>query len=279
MSEVKWDKFESIAIEYRREMTMYLEKTISLANERVLSPQDADNFKNDTRTAGYARKFLSHEISLLITKAHIHLLTVRYANKKNNLHSLAIHLRVVLECAGQIVRKFNNFSNKNPNEFFIRVSEYQTIMHNMTGRIPNIKDKKTHLSFVRNTAEDHRAGLASDLKVKIPKIRWRSSEAVNHLEFGNGWYDHISRYFFHSGIEDLKSTSYTGGVLSNNRPFDTYMFAFFLDYLVHQSLVMVLAAETLEPDDCLFQKSAELIKEKKERSSYYKKELDKCKVK
>ncbi len=278
MSEVKRDKFESIVIEYRREMTMYLEKTISLTNERVLSPQEAGGFKHDTQIEGQVRRFISHEISLLLTKAQTHLLAVHYANKKSNLHSLAIHLRVVLECAGQVVRKFDNFSEKNFDEFFIRVSEYQTVMHNMTGRIPNIKDKKIHLSSIGDTVEEHRTGLASDLSVKPPRIKWRHSEAVNHLEFGNGWYEHISRYFFHSGIEGLRSTSYTGGVLSNNRPFDTYMFAFFLDYLVHQSLVMVLAAEALEPDDCLFQKIVELSKEKKERSSYYKKKLDKCKV-
>ncbi len=279
MVQVKWDKFEILSIKYRQVMTTCLEKVILLMKKRILSPQKVDEFQRKMQVEEFARKFSLYEDSLLITKAHIHLLTAQYANKKDNIHSLAIHLRVVLECAGQIARKVHNIASKNPNESSIRLSEYQIVMSRMTWHIPNLEDKKVHLSSIRDTVADLHADFASFMNVNVPITKWRYSETVNHLEFGNNWYNHISKYFCHSDIKDLKSTSYTGGVLTNNLPFDIYMFAFLLDYLVHQSLVMIMNSAVLESDDCLLNKSAKLLTKKKTKSSYYNKELNKCKRK
>ena len=44
--------------------------------------------------------------ALLLRKARIHTVAVLLANETNNLHSLAVQMRPVLECAGQVVFYF-----------------------------------------------------------------------------------------------------------------------------------------------------------------------------
>ena len=46
--------------------------------------------------------------ALLLRKARIHTLATLSANDSNNLHSLAVQMRPVLECAGQVVFTFWN---------------------------------------------------------------------------------------------------------------------------------------------------------------------------
>ena len=45
---------------------------------------------------------------LLLRKARIHASAVLRANESNNLHSLAVQMRPVLECAGQVVFFFHH---------------------------------------------------------------------------------------------------------------------------------------------------------------------------
>ena len=46
--------------------------------------------------------------ALLLRKARIHAVAVLRANETSNLHSLAVQMRPVLECAGQVVFLFQN---------------------------------------------------------------------------------------------------------------------------------------------------------------------------
>ena len=48
--------------------------------------------------------------ALLLRKARIHTVAVLRANETNNLHSVAVQMRPVLECAGQIVFLFHNLT-------------------------------------------------------------------------------------------------------------------------------------------------------------------------
>ena len=47
----------------------------------------------------------------LLRKAKIHMVAVLRANETNNMHSLAVQMRPVLECAGQVVLIFHNLTN------------------------------------------------------------------------------------------------------------------------------------------------------------------------
>ena len=46
--------------------------------------------------------------ALLLRKARLHSVAVRRANETSNVHSLAVQMRPVLECAGQVVFVFHN---------------------------------------------------------------------------------------------------------------------------------------------------------------------------
>ena len=46
--------------------------------------------------------------ALLLRKARVHTIAVLRANESSNLHSLAVQMRPVLECAGQVVFFFHN---------------------------------------------------------------------------------------------------------------------------------------------------------------------------
>ena len=51
----------------------------------------------------HAEVHVRNECGLLLRKAQFHMIAVLRANKSSNLHSMAIHMRVVLECAAQVV--------------------------------------------------------------------------------------------------------------------------------------------------------------------------------
>ena len=115
-----------------------------------------------------------------------------------------------------------------------------------------------------------------DMDATVKKTTWNYSETVNDLEHKN-WYKHISQNFFHSDTASLKSNFlFNGGVSSINHPMAIYSFAVFLDYLVHQSLVMILYISFFDSSKDALDKYIQLIEEKKEFSNYYKRELDQC---
>ena len=108
MSETNPKRFKEVATNYRREMSSYLDQIILIIKRKRMSPEEFANFRVDeekfrSKEMESAQKLISYQWNLLLTKAHIHLMAILYANKSSNIHSLAIHARIVLECAGQIV--------------------------------------------------------------------------------------------------------------------------------------------------------------------------------
>ena len=105
MTKTKEEKQEETVVSYRKKMEGYLDQILSILKERELSPEQIKQWRLD----GYnfnskkGNSFFLNECLLLTTKAFLHLKAIKLANQTNNLHSLAVHARVVLECAGQIV--------------------------------------------------------------------------------------------------------------------------------------------------------------------------------
>ena len=276
MSKIKQEKLEKISKEYRQDMEVCLKKTMFIIKEETLSYKDIeDNLRENPA------KLLSCQCANLLTKAHIHLIAAQEANARSNLHSLAVHMRVVLECAGLIMQIVESINKKDINFYSIQFADYKTVMSRMTKNVIRTEDKKAYLASLKNSMKDY-VSFASKENIKIKKIVWHYSKTVKHLEFGKNWYDHISKHFVHSDIESLKSISHTGGVLSNNALDDIYMFAFFLDYLTHQTLVMAMYVEAyveeLASEDYRFNKLVELMERKKERSNFYKNKIAKYDV-
>ena len=97
----------SIVSDYRRTMAMYLVESFR-AIQQLLSEADFGESvphvfgqPTDENVAVSVR----NECGLLIRKAQMHVNAALRADKSNNLHSLGVHMRVVLECVAQVVSK------------------------------------------------------------------------------------------------------------------------------------------------------------------------------
>ena len=95
----------STVSDYRRTMASYLAQSFRMIRQ-LLSEADFGEsvphvfgIPTDDNVAVSGR----NECGLLIRKAQMHINAALRANNDNNLHSLAVHMRVVLECVAQVV--------------------------------------------------------------------------------------------------------------------------------------------------------------------------------
>ena len=181
------------------------------------------------------------EGAVLLRKARIHTVAVLRANEINNLHSLAVQMRPVLECAGQAAFQFRTLfvapdvlmsqekaiamlgSRRN-------ADLYQTLRRVSKGRInpKELREMATH-------AEADAAAKFGAAKPKKQKT-WSLNQAdkVVPLAGGRAWYDYLSEHFSHSRVADWKGLSLRGGVISVNRVEDEFAFLGLMSYLVEQ---------------------------------------------
>lgn len=169
--------------------------------------------------------------ALLLHKAVIHTKGVLSANDANNLHSLAVQMRPVLKCAGQIKRVIHNLLIEPKHirdvQEFIERDYLGTFVR--AGAIQGIYDQ------LLNDISRAREGFGDAPLRKLRSIR--QEEKVVVLEGGRGWYKHLTENFCH-GDGNWKEQSWLGGVVSTNTPQDEFTFAGHMDYLVEQSAVM-----------------------------------------
>lgn len=156
----------------------------------------------------------------LLHKARIHGRAVLRANKTNNVHSLAVQMRPVLECAGQVVRIFHHLiiaprllmeperAGRLITDYLDR-DYYDTLMRAM-------KDNTIHSKLLQTISEAAEAA-AMEFGMPKPKVGkgkpLKQVDKVAMLSGGPGWYDHLSDYFCH-GKANWKGPSWQGGVTS-----------------------------------------------------------------
>lgn len=175
--------------------------------------------------------------ALLMRKARLHMIAMQYANENNNVHSLAVQMRPVLECADQVVFVFHNLIiEREYGEGMIRrclnKDFYQTIIRMTKGEVDNEQ-------LIKMISE------ASGMPVKevVRKKRRSKNRNIKHadkmtdFEDSKGWHDYLSKYFRHNG-HDWKGDSWRGGVNSINTDRDKFTFASLMDYLVNRVAVM-----------------------------------------
>ena len=198
---------------------------------------------------------------LLVRKAHLHVAAALRANQSNNMHSLAAQMRPALECAGQVVTTMKNLRDGSSKaresvmrrakaDFFqtaTRVGRGQLDPRKILEENPNIQLASHHMDPVKG--------------------RINLQDAVKDLKFGEWWYQHLSRSFYHSGVCELKGDSFYGGVRSTNWAGDQIAFALFMHYLIDQVLLMILYAAMCPPvskekEQC-YKKAGALAKEKR----------------
>ena len=175
--------------------------------------------------------------ALLLRKARLHMIAMQYANENNNVHSLAVQMRPVLECADQAVLIFHNLiiareHGESSVRSYLNKDYYQTIIRMTKGEVD-------HEELIKKISE------ASGMPVKevVRKKRRHKDRKLKHadkmtdFEGSKGLYDYLSKHFRHDDL-DWKGDSWRGGVNSINTYRDKFTFAGLMDYSVKRVAVM-----------------------------------------
>ena len=189
------------------------------------------------------------EGAVLLRKARIHTVAVLRANETSNLHSFAVQMRPVLECAGQVVFRFRTLfiapgvlmsKEKAITTLGTRVNAdfYQTILRATKGR-SNSKELRD-MATKTNVTVAEKFGAAKPKKQKT----WRLNNAdkVEPLADGRAWYDYLSEHFSHGRVTNWRGLSWQGGVISMDRVEDELAFMELMAYLVVQVAEMNASA-------------------------------------
>ena len=169
--------------------------------------------------------------AVLLCKAKIRMIAVLRANANRNVHSLAVQMRPVLECAGQVVLVFHNLLIE-PERGVRVVLNYMNADYYRT-MIGLTKGEASHEQLLGRISE-----LNELSQEEVGKGRsLRQSDKVAQLTDGKEWYNFLSERFCH-GKADWKGFSWQGGVRSMDTVEDGYTFAGLMDYLVNQVVVM-----------------------------------------
>ena len=183
--------------------------------------------------------------ALLLRKARIHTVAVLRANETNNLHSLAVQMRPVLECAGQVVFYFHNLviapdllmALERALEILgnrLNADHYQTLRARTKGKV-----SPEELREVEAQAEEAAAAFIGAPKPKRREgRRLNQSDKVAMLQGGQELYRYLSDHFSHGKVANWRGLSSQGGVISINRVEDEFAFLSSMDYLVNQVAIM-----------------------------------------
>ena len=187
--------------------------------------------------------------ALLLRKARIHTVAVLRANETSNLHSLAVQMRPVLECAGQVVFFFHNLliapkllmAPERARELVgnrVNADHFQTLLSRSGGKVSD-KELRNELREVEARAEEAAAAFFGAPKPKRRKERrLYQADKVATLNGGQNWYRYLSEHFSHGNVADWRGLSYRGGVMSIDRVEDEFAFMGLMDYVVNQVAVM-----------------------------------------
>ena len=189
------------------------------------------------------------EGALLLRKARIHTVAVLRANENSNLHSLAAQMRPVLECAGQVVFRFQNaiiapnvlMSPESAAEKLgkrLNADFYQTLRNRTRGQV----SRKELLEIATQARSDAAASVGAPTPKRQKSWSLRHTDKVTILPKGHAWHNYMSNHFTHGNLADWKGMSWRGGVISIDRVEDQFAFLGLMSYLADQVALMNAAA-------------------------------------
>ena len=231
-----------IAIEvgrYRVCMAELLEESVSVVGEteRWLdvpvdgNPESLQNVLKEDSTGAFRI-----QCALFLHKSRLHMRAMLRANSRNSIHSLAVQMRPILECAGQVVHVFGNLTTAPKETGTKAVLEYfNSDFYQAT--IGLTKGDIGHVELLKTISD---ASTMSGTNVRGGR-RMRQSDKVAALRGGKAWHRYLSDHFCHGNKTDWSGASWQGGVGPSDLASD-FTLAGFMDYLVEQVAVMNLHA-------------------------------------
>ena len=216
------------------ELTRYRTCVATLLAKLIAVTQELEARMNAASHAG------ARAHALLLRKARIHIYAILRANKTDNPHSLAVQMRPVLECAGQVVFIFHNLIiaprlEMTPERAWRIVDDrqnaeyYRAVMGLTSGQV-GLEQVLDELASMEEKITGKRG---KRRKWKAP----RQIDKVEKLVGGAAWYRYLSEYFCH-GRAEWENGSWFGGVVSMKTVLDEFLFAGLMDCLTEQVAVM-----------------------------------------
>ena len=153
-------------------------------------------------------RFVLYFQGLSLLKARIHIAAVLRANEQNNVHSLGVHARVLIECAAEVVVMGHAAVQRTPKalERVLNAQEFDT--HQLLRRITRGQISSEELEASTTRAREG-IGLFDGKQPRGTTI----ADRVSILAEGKAWYDYLSRGFCDSGVDALRKSPGSGGVL------------------------------------------------------------------
>ena len=153
-------------------------------------------------------RFTLYFEGLCLPKAGIHMTAVLRANEQNNIHSLGVHARVLIECAAELVSVGHAAVEGTPKalERVLNAQEFDT--HQLLRRITRGQVSREELEASTTRAREG-IGLFDGKQPRGTTI----ADRVSILTQGKVWYDYLSRGFCDSTVDALRKSPGSGGVL------------------------------------------------------------------
>ena len=188
-------------------------------------------------------------VALLLRKARIHTVAAVRANMTSNLHSLAVQMRPVLECAGQVVFFFYHTviapdllmsaeSAMSEVDSRLNADFYQTFLKATRGRITYKELRQMATQMGEDAAKAF--GMPNPKKQRSWKLR--QVDKMTTLVNGREWYSHLSENFCHATIVDRRGLLWGGNIALKEVFQDQFTFLTFMNYLLEQVVFMNSAA-------------------------------------
>ncbi len=187
--------------------------------------------------------------ALLLRKARIHTDAVLRANETSNLHSLAVQMRPVLECAGQVVFLFRNTIIA-PDLLMSRERAVEVVGARLDNdhfhtfrRLTKGQVSPEELREVEAQAQEAAAlAVGATKPQRRKKRRFTQADKVAPLPKGSEWYSYLGEHFGHGRAADWRGLPWRGAVISMDTVQDQFAFLGFMNYLVDQVARMNAAA-------------------------------------
>ncbi|MCY4112591.1 MAG: hypothetical protein OXG33_01460 [Chloroflexi bacterium] len=190
-------------INHFEEAPTLLQETLAEVNNDEIFPGDLGQASDEElgRSALYVE---SH----CLLKAGIHIAAVFRANEQNNVHSLGVRARVLIECAAELMLMGHSAVEGTP-EMLNRILnlqefDWQQLMRRIT--VGQISRQELEASTTRA-----REGIGL-FDGKQPKKR-TIADRVSALTQGKMWYDYLSCCFCDGKVDPLRMSPGSGGVL------------------------------------------------------------------
>ena len=218
-------------INHLEEAQGLLQRTLAEINLDDLAPNDLGEVSDEN-----LERFALYSEGLCLLKARIHIAAVQRANEQNNVHSLGVHARVLIECAAEVALLAHAAVDDTPEMLnrVLNLQEYDS--RELLRRITRgqISGQEIEESITRAREG---IGLFDGKQPKKRTIAYR----ISILTQGNVWYDYLSRRFCDSSVAALRESPGRGGVLpAPERQFDV-AFAVILNCALTYVCQMLLA--------------------------------------